>query len=255
MTRTITIINPCGSSSLKKPGGKKSIKKRKNTMATKRKRRKKSTVKRKRTRTKARRRKNPKAKPHRITVYKTRKRGKVSLRRGKRYRLKPRRVNPNFKMVGKYFGKNRMINAVSLLAGMGASALAKSFAVRTVINPYFDRFYGLISIVLGATLNMKGKKLPVKSAGTGFVVFGLYDLLVQNVPALQAYLPSISGPSFMTAQAAESVQGNYFGRTVGSSISAGPIETVGANIYGGMSPEIISGDDMDIADALEMSLD
>ena len=220
------------------------------------KRRKRRSTKRKASVSRKRRRRNPAPKAHRITVYRTRKRGKKQgLRRSPFYRLKPRRVNPN-KMFGRYFGKNRMINAVSLLAGLGGAALTKSFAIRTIINPFFDRFFGVLSIIAGATINMQSRKLAFKSAGTGFVVFGLYDLLVQNVPALGAYLPSISGPSFMSRLPAETTEGGlYYGRTVGAGINYSRPEVVGANIYTGMSPEIISGDDMDLADALEMSLD
>jgi len=259
MTNTITIINPCGSSSLKK-AKRKTSNKGKLKMATKRKRRKKSSVKRKRTRSKAKRRRNPKAKPHRITVYRTRKGGKMRLRRSKKYRLKPRRVNPKFKgMIGKYFGKNRMGNAIALLAGIGGGALSKTFAVNMVTNPMFSKFYGLLSIVAGATLNMRGRRKIVKSVGTGFVAFGVYDLLVENVPMLKAYLPSISGPTFLTQndiEAADDVLsgGMNYGRNVmGASINSGSIQTVGSSINLS-DPEIISSD-IDIADALEMSLD
>ena len=46
-----------------------------------------------------------------------------------------------------------------------------------------------------------------------------------------------------------------YGRSVyGADINASGAEVVGSNIYAGMDPEIISSD-LDIADALEMSLD
>ena len=118
----------------------------------------------------------------------------------------------------------------------------------------------MIAIIAGATLNMRGRKATVKAAGTGFVVFGLYDLLVQNVPALQAYLPSISGPSFLAPAApAEQTSGamNYGRSVMGASINDTGAEVVGAsNIQAGMSPEVIGCDySDDINEALEMGLD
>ena len=139
MSRTITIINPCGTSSIKNSARTHSQKRKKN-MATKRKRRRGRPVKRiRRRRNLGIRRKNPRGRKHRITVYRTRKRGKKpGLRRSPYYRIRPRRVNPRGMkgMIGKYFGRGRMMNAVGLLAGMGGSAIAKSFAVRTITNPY-----------------------------------------------------------------------------------------------------------------------
>jgi hypothetical protein len=80
------------------------------------------------------------------------------------------------------------------------------------------------------------------------VVFGIYDLLVSNIPALAQYLPAIEAPTFISGAYGRDV---YPG--LGASISSGDIEVVGSNISTDMNPEII-GEDADLADALEMSV-
>ncbi len=253
MDRLITIINPSGGhSSIKKAQKTKTRKKEKTTMAAKRK----STRRRKAT-TKRRKRRNPSK--HRVTVYKYGRGKSAKLRRTKSYRLKPKRVNPrrrrkysrrrNPVRMRQYFGKTRMTNAISLLVGIGGAAGIKAFASRMVGNEWFDRTFGILAIIMGATLNMRGRRAMTKSVGTGMVVFGLYDAIVSNVPMLGAYLPTIGKPSF--------ISGYSYGRStypsmMGASVNDGDIEVVGANVSMDMSPEIV-GTEMDLADALEMA--
>jgi hypothetical protein len=143
-----------------------------------------------------------------------------------------------------------MFNAIALLAGIGGAAGLKAFASRMVNNEWFDRLFGAAAIILGATLNIQGRRKEVKALGTGMVVFGLYDVIVSNVPFLQQYLPTIGTPAFLQGE-------NGYGRQtynelMGAGISQGAVEVVGGNISMDMTPEIV-GEEMDLADALEMA--
>lgn len=210
---------------------------------------------------------------HRVTVIKTGRGRKTRLRRpvgwrlGVRKRINPkgrkrrvsrrRRRNPalNLRGVGRtYFGRARMVNAVAILAGLGGGGILKAFLVgfmpEGTMKDWGTRLYGLASIVIGVTLQNRSRMKAVKSAGTGLVIFGLYDLIVSNTP-LGRFLPTIASPTF---------SGNYmnYGQQtygmMGASLSDGEVEVVGANIEAGMMPEIIGHDDMGLEDALEMSV-
>lgn len=207
-----------------------------------------------------RRRRNPKVRP----VYYSKGRGsRKTYKRSPHARI--RKINPRRrrrnpvrfkKMTRKYFGKARMTNAIMLLVGIGGSGVLKGITANFMpvgaAKDWYQRLYGLISIVVGATLNMQGKKKELKAAGTGMVVFGLYDVIVSNVPGLGAYLPAIAAPTAF-------VSGDYrnYGKdtynTMGASLSPGSIEVVGANISANEMPEIIGMDDYDLTDALDMA--
>lgn len=147
-----------------------------------------------------------------------------------------------------------MTRAVALIAGIGASAVLKQFAMRMIPMPMFSRFYGLLAIALGATINIQAKRGATKQFGTGILTYGLLDVLVSNVPQLAAFLPAISGPAAFMGS-------NVIGRSImGANISANqPVNIVGngmgANIDMGIPSEIVGGHDYeDLADALEMSI-
>lgn len=218
---------------------------------------------------KRKRRRNPTR--HRVVVYATGRGKKKRLRRSPSYRLKPRRVNPKRRrrrsyrrnpvrlrrMGQRYFGKARMQNAIMLLVGIGGSAALKGiiagFAPVGVMRDWLQRLYGGLSIIAGVTLQMRSRRKAVKSAGMGMVVYGLYDLIVSNTP-LGAYLPTIGAPTAFT----KPVSGYQdFGQLTYPSMGAsfrpgGSTEVVGGNITGGEMPEVI-GEDLDLADALEMA--
>lgn len=149
---------------------------------------------------------------------------------------------------------------IGRLLGAGAGAGLKALVVNTLPIPFIGRGYGLIPILVGAMLaarqprRVRGNtKELFKGAGQGMILFGFYDLLVSNVPILGAYLPTIGAPAFLAPGAA---MGNLaYGRSMyGSSINQTAPEIVGAtNISANISPEIV-GEDMDLADALEMSM-
>ena len=249
MSRNIPIINPCGASSLKSAT---STQRKENNMARKRKRRRAT----RRKAVKRRRRNAPyyRGKKHRPVVYATGRGRKRRLRRSPWLRLKPRRINrrrrnPKFALK-RYFGGARMTNALMLLVGIGGAGILKGFVVNMLpegeMKNWSQKLYGLASIIVGATVNTQGRRKATKSIGTGMVVFGLYDLLVSNIPQLATYLPTIGAPTAFDG----------YGRDVygmGASISDGDIEVVGANISQQMTPEII-GEEMDLSDALEMSV-
>jgi len=157
-----------------------------------------------------------------------------------------------------------MLNAVTLLIGIAGGGMLKGFASKFVpegqSRDWFQKLYGVAAIIVGAALNMKGKRAEVKSIGTGMVVFGLYDALVSNVPQLQKYLPSISIPTgFLPGS--ESVEGNYrnYGQSVydtsmmGSNLSAGGVEIVGSSLSSQGSEIVGMNEDYDLADALDMA--
>lgn len=217
------------------------------------------------------RRGNPARKAHRVTVYKYGRGKKMKLRRPRKWRLgRVKRINPKGRkrsvsrrrrrnpaglgsMGRRYFGKVRMVNAVAILAGLGGGGLLKTFLIGFMpegpMKDWGTRLYGLASIVIGVTLQNRSRTKAIKSAGTGLVIFGIYDLLVTNTP-LGRYLPTIASPA---------LAGNYmnYGQQtygMGASLSQGEVEVVGANIEAGVMPEIVGHDDMGLEDALEMSV-
>lgn len=159
------------------------------------------------------------------------------------------------------FTRSRIMRGFALILGIGISGLAKGLTANmfptatdasgavteSFVGHWYKRLYGILSVVVGASLNMRGKRVAVKNAGTGMVAYGVYDLLVSNVPMLAAYLPTISPPAFLSG-------GMSYGRSLyGASITSGPVEVVGgANINSNMTPEIV-GQDSDLAEALEMA--
>lgn len=248
MEKLLTIINPYG-----KIRGKKkfTIKTGVKTMV-----RRKRRVSRKKRRT----RKNPYK--HRPVVYSTRKRRKKgTFFRSKRARLPfranrrriRRRRNPismkNFK-VRQYFGRNRLMRGLALIGGIGVGAFGKGIISNMMPNVIVNRFGALGLLIIGAMVNQKGRKETIKNLGTGIVAFSIYDLLVQNVPMLAAYLPTIGAPTLNRS----SVSGNLdYGRsTYGSQIPQTNAEVVGAFYSSGNESEVV-GEDMDLADALEMA--
>jgi len=218
-------------------------------------------------RTRARkRRRNPTR--HRPVVYGTGRGKRRKLRRSPWYRLKPKRINrrrrrrttrryrrnPQRFQLRRYFGKARMMNAIALLAGLGGAGALKAFAAKmipaenAVMQDWFSRLYGVGAIILGATINMQGRRKETKAVGTGMVVFGLYDAIVSNIPDLGQYLPVIGQPAFVSGVDA-------YGRDVlGAGITTGDVDVVGGNISTDMEPEIVGMDDMSLEDALEMSV-
>lgn len=228
---------------------------------------------RKAARTRARKRRNPTR--HRPVVYKFR--TKPRLRRAPKWRLgrkigvkrvnprRRRRRNParlfkgaNFRQI---FSQARLTNAVAILAGVGGSGILKRFTADLMqpgsnMQDWYKRLYGLLSIFVGASLNMRGRQAVTKSAGTGMVVFGLYDLLTSNIEQVRQFLPAISPPTAFRRAPAEAVEGGYrsYGQKtyMGANIGPGGLEIVGSNLDPSQSPEIV-GDDMDLADTLDMS--
>ena len=239
MERLITIINPIGGNYThhrekhnNQPKGAK--------MAAKRKRSKKRSTKRKSYKKRAKRR-NP--------VSRKRSYKKRTKRRSYKKVARRRRRNPKFKMpkMRGMFTQARLINAIALLAGIGGSAVLKQMTMGFIVNPMFSRVYGLLSIVAGATLNMQGRRKATKSVGTGMVVYGLFDLLVTNVPQMAQYLPGITGPSAFMGNM------NYGRSVMGANIGAGEntnIVGMGANIDTNIPSEIVG--DYDIDDFIDM---
>jgi hypothetical protein len=161
-------------------------------------------------------------------------------------------------MARQYFSKDRMTNAVMLLVGLGGAGVLKgmtaNFMPGGAIKDWYQRLYGVLSIIVGATLNMRGRKKEMKAVGTGMVVFGLYDVIVSNVQGLQQYLPTIAAPTaFVSGDYQNYGRSTYADSMMGASLSPGSVEVVGANIQAGEMPEIVGMEEMDLADALDMA--
>lgn len=240
MERLITIINPIGGNYTHHREKTKQSTKGEKMAARRKKRSKKRSTKRKSYKKRAKRR-NPVS---RKRTYKKR-----TKRRSYKKVARRRRRNPKFKMpkMKGMFTQSRLINAFALLAGIGGSAILKQMSMGMIVNPMFSRIYGLLSIVAGATINMQGKRKVTKSVGTGMVVYGLFDLLVTNIPQAAQYLPGITGPT--------AFMGNLdYGRSVmGANIGAGENTNVvgmGANIDSNIPSEIVG--DYDIDDFIDM---
>lgn len=144
-----------------------------------------------------------------------------------------------------------MIRGFALLVGLGAGAVLKQATNKMLADmPMVSRFFGLGSIAVGAFIGATAKgrnKKAIQFLGTGFVAYGILDLIISNVPQLAEYLPGISGPA--------AFMGNIdYGRSMyGANIGQGSVEIVGSSISQDVAPEII-GDDMDLADTLEMAI-
>lgn len=257
MDKTLTIINPKGTSLFNSVQG--SPPSHKEAKMAKR-RKKKSSTRRRRSNPSARvkiKGKTRRRKTRRISVYKVGRGKKARLYRSARYKLRPRRVNrrrrrrnPAMRLpFKKYFGQKRLMNALALIGGIGIAAWGKSFLFPmisgTTLGQYFGRGYGALSIVAGVMLSNKSRRENIKKVGNGMVAFGIYDLLVSNFEPLQRFLPAISPPLLGSM--------SYGRSTYGAGVQAGPVEVVGANISAGIEPEIV-GHDYDLADALEMGI-
>lgn len=273
----ILIINPMGTSSFKKPT--KQSKKRSNMAKRSKASRRRSALKG--LRRKKGRRKNPTR--HRPVVLRVGRGKKARLVRVKKWRLGSKkgvrkgrkRVNPSrrrrrnpsryVRTAKKLFSTTRMTKAILILGGLGGAGVLKAMSAKMIpegnMREWYQRLYGVLAIAVGATINMKAPR-KFKGAGTGMVVFGLYDLITSNVEQLRAYLPSISPPSaFDSAPVAlpEEVEGysdygqDTYASMMGASIGRGGVEIVNGNLTAGEMPEIV-GEDIDLADALDMGI-
>lgn len=154
---------------------------------------------------------------------------------------------------------SRIQNALMILIGVGISASLKGFIVGFApegpAKKWTTRLYGLASVILGVTVQLKGRRKAVKSAGVGMVIFGVYDLIASNTP-LGVYLPTIGSPTAFGPEKVKGYYGDYgqstYSDMMGASLSPGPVEVVNGNISRGEMPEVI-GEDFDLSDALEMS--
>lgn len=214
-----------------------------------------------------RRRKNPYAsvrvrksgpkrrrKVHKVRVYKVGRGKNAKLYRSPRYRLKPRRVNrrrrrSNPFAIKQYFGQRKLMRALTMLGGIGVAAFAKKFVTDMLpanMQEIGKRGYGLLSIVAGSMVANKSRRAATKNIAHGMIAFGVYDLIASNAPvSISKYLPKIAPPMLGAM--------NYGRSIYGASIQSGPVEIVGANISAGSAAEIV-GEDMDLADSLEMSI-
>lgn len=160
-------------------------------------------------------------------------------------------------MAKTYFGKGTMLNGLGIVGGLGLGALLKQVSSPMVNNTYYNKFYGILSIIAGVTLGLKVRKPIMKSVGTGMVAYGILDVLVSNIEGLQKFLPAIASPTGFTSissSPAGTVQGGMsYGRSMmGASInSRGSLEVVGGNYDSTMRPEVI-GDDFDVSDMMDM---
>ena len=260
MEKLITIINPIGTTSLK--GTLRKKQKRSNAMAYGVKRKKRvGRPRKRRTVARKRRRRNPTR--HRPVVYSVGRGKRKRLRRSPHYRLKPRRVNrrkyrrnprARFRIPRprEVFTRERMMRGIALVAGLGIGGVTKGFIANLLPagqgTEMFKRFAGAGVMMVGAMVNFGSRQQVMKNIGTGMVVFGIYDLIVSNLPAeIIRFFPTISPPTAF---------GNNmsYGRSVyGAQLpqAGGPVEIVGANISSVIAPEVVG--EMDLADALEMT--
>lgn len=168
-------------------------------------------------------------------------------RKSRRYRRNPFNLSTGKSMLKQYANKDRLLGAVGIVAGLGASALTKNMTAKIINSSKYARVYGILSIIAGTTMTLKAKQPFIRSMGTGFVAYGILDLVVANVPALAKFFPTIAAPTLSGYQS--------YGRNVmGADIpSNGAVEVVGSNLNFANPEFEIVGDDMDLADALEMN--
>lgn len=148
--------------------------------------------------------------------------------RGPRSRSKFSRINPrrrryrrNPVMLKGMFSKNNLITYASMAAGMVGGMMAMPFvvkAMRTVDKTgEYDKYYGVVHVVLGGLLVGFVKNKNAKLAGTTLAATGLYDLIASNTDFGLIPLPRISeladnalpDKTASAAETEEAVSANY----------------------------------------------
>lgn len=132
-----------------------------------------------------------------------------------------RRRNPGMGRIGgivkKTFTKGNLMPVAGLTLGfLGGSVVANKargwMATQTWSGASTaSKWIGLLNLILGAAVTVKGKGALVKSAGTGVAISGAYDVLAVNVPTLA--LPNINPtlPGLPGSAGANSVKGMELG--------------------------------------------
>jgi hypothetical protein len=126
------------------------------------------------------------------------------------------RVNPSLSLKGvtrMLTNKTLLINTFAGAAGFVGGGMGlgwikrQSWFANNVTNDTVLKSIGVLNIVLGTALTMKGRKPALKAAGGGLAMSGAYDVLQKwwtsgNLPAIDAIaLPSLPGAAATTPAA------------------------------------------------------
>jgi hypothetical protein len=96
-----------------------------------------------------------------------------------------RRYKRNPIAIKQIFNKGQIIKVASIGAGFVGAIKAQKYVNSMAFLAKYRRFTGIIPMVAGLLLVLKGRKEMVKSLGTGVSLAGLYDLVTQNIPQLK----------------------------------------------------------------------
>jgi len=99
----------------------------------------------------------------------------------RRYKRNPSMMKGGIK---KIFSKDSIMHIGGIGLGFIAGIKGQKYINEMDAVSKYRKFTGLIPFILGSFVALKGKAI-MKSAGAGLASAGIYDLIVQNVPALQ----------------------------------------------------------------------
>lgn len=143
--------------------------------------------------TKVRRRKALSYGKHRVTLSKTRsgwkrpKRSRMGVgRKSVRVNRRRRRRNPKFSMKSA-FSKQQLMMALSIGSGIVASALTMPILNKVLPSGLTSqrKYLGGVHVIAGLLLTSLVKNKNIKTIGVVIAGAGVYDLIAQNVSALQ----------------------------------------------------------------------
>lgn len=178
-------------------------------------------------------------------------------RYGRKVRINPyrrrRRRNP-VGTIRRMLGRWRIGRALPLLVGFTGGVTLKPMVQNWVIPNLpvtiqgpVRQWWGVLTIVGGATLSNMGRRRMTKDVGLGMIVAGLYDVIASNFVDLP-FIPKVT-PGTMPGENGNGNGNGNNGSTqsgLGASIGTGRFVTVGAaNISNDMEPDVVGSEDLD----------
>lgn len=177
-------------------------------------------------------------------------RSRLGYRNGRKVRVNPKRRR--FSLQPRALMRRwRMQRAVPILAGFAGGITVKPM-IQNLVIPRLPaqmqditlRFWGVLTIALGAMVSRRGKRNMTKDVGLGLIMGGIYDLVATNFANLP-FLPKIT-PGMMPGMAPAAAATEETTSGLGASIGQGGFDVVGAaNISSDMEPDVVGCEDLD----------
>jgi hypothetical protein len=124
-------------------------------------------------------------------------------RRGRRsFRHNPFRVK---QLISKKYLMGTLVLGGGIAVGFLAMPLVTKLATALKLGAY-RRYFGLGHVVIGGVLAAMMKRRALKELGLVIAGVGVYDLIANNIPALQ--LPAVSGKDWLSTLSPAAVSGS-----------------------------------------------